>query len=81
MEPAKSEAELAAAVDGLSHDAARLALALKALLEYSRVRVIDGWRRDRCRACDVPHVPWRACPCPHHQAIELLRELGINVDP
>jgi hypothetical protein len=81
MEPVTPEAGLAAGLEGLSPDAARLTLALKALLEYSRVRVIGGWRRDRCRACDVPHVPWRACPCPHHQAIELLRELGINVDP
>jgi hypothetical protein len=80
MKSAKPDADLAAAVEGLSSDAARLALALKALLEYSRVRVIGGWRRDRCRACDVPHVPYRACPCPHHQAVALLKELGIDAE-
>jgi hypothetical protein len=78
MEPAKSDADISAVVEGLSHDAARLALALKALLEYSRVRVIGGWRRAVCRACDVPHVPYR--PCPHHEAVALLKELGIDVE-
>jgi hypothetical protein len=78
MKTAEPEAELAAAVEGLSRDAARLAVALKALLEYSRVRVIGGWRRAVCRACDVPHVPYR--PCPHHEAVALLKELGIDVE-
>jgi hypothetical protein len=80
MKTAAPEADLAAAVEGLSYDASRLALALKALLEYNWVRRIGGWHRDRCRACDVPHVPYRRCECPHHQAVALLKELGIDVE-
>ena len=57
----------------------RLAEALQRVLGYSRVRVIGGWRRGRCLACNVPHLFKRRCPCPHHKAEELLEELGIKV--
>lgn len=67
-------------VTELGGDMACLATALKRLLEYSRVRVIGGWRKDRCTACDVPHLFWRPCECPHHNAVKLLKRFGVKVD-
>jgi len=53
---------------------------LKELLEYSRVKTIGGWKKGRCRSCDVPHLQYRICPCPHHAALRLLSESGITVE-
>ena len=53
---------------------------LKLLLEYSRVKTIGGWKKGRCKSCDVPHLQYRICPCPHHAALRLLSESGITVE-
>ena len=68
-------------VERLTHEILLLKAALKSVLEYSRVRVIGGWAMDgRCCACNVKHVFWRQCPCPHHKAVELLKEYGVNLE-
>ena len=52
---------------------------LKKVLEYNRVHAIKGYKRGRCKSCDVPHLTYRWCACPHHQAAALLKSLGIEV--
>lgn len=64
----------------LGEDLNKVATMLKRVLEYSRVHAISGFKRERCRACDVPHLLYRRCPCPHHEAVVLLHELGMVVD-
>lgn len=65
---------------GLGETLSRVAETLRQVLEYNRVHAIKGFKRGRCKSCDVPHLTYRWCPCPHHQAAELLRSLGVEID-
>lgn len=67
--------ELASAGESLN----RVAEMLKKVLEYNRVHAIKGYKRGRCKSCDVPHLTYRWCSCPHHQASALLKSLGVEV--
>lgn len=58
----------------------RVAEMLKKVLEYNRVHAIKGFKRGRCKSCDVPHLTYRWCQCPHHQAAALLKSLGVEVN-
>jgi hypothetical protein len=80
LDPSEAAAAgLAAGIESMVRDIACLATMLKEVLEHSRVRVIGGHMRGRCQACHMPHVAWRPCPCPHHKAVELLKEFGITL--
>ena len=68
--------ELASAGESLN----RVSEMLKKILEYNRVHAIKGYKRNRCKSCDVPHLIFRRCACPHHQAAALLKSLGVEVE-
>ena len=53
---------------------------LRDLLLAIRVRSVAGFKPARCSSCDRPHVPQRACACPHHKAVELLKSMGLELD-
>ena len=52
-QPKPKRPALSVALKTWARDVARLVLALKEFLEYSRVRVVGGHVRGRCRACNV----------------------------
>jgi hypothetical protein len=66
-------------IEELGKEVSEVTAMLAELLDYNQVRLIGGYKRGRCRSCDVPHLFWKVCPCPHHKALELLKRLGVTV--
>ena len=62
------------------HNSEGVTAVLRDLLLAIRVRSVAGFKPARCSSCDRPHVPQRACTCPHHKAVELLKSMGIELD-
>jgi hypothetical protein len=68
-------------IDGLRCQIDRLADVAMKYLKSTRKRANAGWMPMRCVACNVPHpAGLKECLCPHHDLIELLNELGYEIN-